>query len=590
MLPGVPGAQVRETWQSYELELVPYQNKCRLIRGWDELFSKCSEHLNSLSAMKLSPYYKVFEDEAAAWEEKLNRVTLLFDVWIDVQRQWVYLESIFSGSADIKNLLPTETSRFQVINAEFLGLTKKVAKTPAVMEVVAIPGVQRSLERLADLLGKIQKALGEYLERERAAFPRFYFVGDEDLLDIIGNSKDVLKIQKHFKKMFAGLSSLLLQMEDGPDGVAVPAAIVGMASREGEEVPFAQPISLKEGLKINEWLGALEKRMRLTLAALLGDALRDQADFFPADPAAAAAPIAAEPYLKWVAQYPAQLVVLASQVLWSEATERALQKGDAAAVGAALQAVLARLQGTLTVLADTVLHELPPIQRRKCEHLITELVHQRDVVRSLVRAQVASPRAFEWLYHMRFYYNPKGEDPLTRLAIRMANASFEYGFEYLGITDKLVQTPLTDRCYLTLTQALELRLGGSPFGPAGTGKTESVKVRSGHARSRAARQLAAGAHGEERGGCQFVGWTPPSVYRRWARSWAALCWCSAATRPLTSKPWAASLWACAKWAPGAAYVFRRTCTHKWAAPRAATLITLQPALAHATGGVWGGPH
>lgn len=58
------------------------------------------------------------------------------------------------------------------ISTEFLALMKKVAKAPLVLDVVNIPGVQRSLERLADLLGKIQKALGEYLERERASFPR----------------------------------------------------------------------------------------------------------------------------------------------------------------------------------------------------------------------------------------------------------------------------------------------------------------------------------------------------------------------------------------------------------------------------------
>ena len=50
---------MREAWQTYELEMINYQNKCRIIRGWDDLFTKCKEHLNSVAAMKLSPYYKV---------------------------------------------------------------------------------------------------------------------------------------------------------------------------------------------------------------------------------------------------------------------------------------------------------------------------------------------------------------------------------------------------------------------------------------------------------------------------------------------------------------------------------------------------
>ena len=216
--------QVKETWNTYELDLINYQNKCRIIRGWDDLFNKLKENINQVAAMKLSPYYKVFEEEAMTWEDKLNRINALFDVWIDVQRRWVYLEGIFSGSADIKTLLPVETSRFMSISSEFLTLMKKVSKSPMVIDVLNIQGVQRSLERLADLLGKIQKALGEYLERERSSFPRFYFVGDEDLLEIIGNSKNISRLQKHFKKMFAGITSILLNEDETViTGIIVPS-------------------------------------------------------------------------------------------------------------------------------------------------------------------------------------------------------------------------------------------------------------------------------------------------------------------------------------------------------------------------------
>lgn len=103
---------MRDFWQSYEIELVNYQNKTRLIKGWDDLFSKLKEHQNSLAAMKFSPYYKQFEEESVSWEVKLNKISTMFDVWIDVQRRWVYLEGLFTGSADIATLLPVESSRF----------------------------------------------------------------------------------------------------------------------------------------------------------------------------------------------------------------------------------------------------------------------------------------------------------------------------------------------------------------------------------------------------------------------------------------------------------------------------------------------
>lgn len=447
--------QVREIWSNYSLELVNYQNKCRLIRGWDDLFAKCSENLNSLQAMRHSPYYKEFEEEASSWEDKLNRVHVLFDVWIDVQRQWVYLEGVFTGNADIKHLLPIESSRFQNINSEFFAVMKKVYKQPFVLDVLNISGVQKSLERLAELLNKIQKALGEYLERERVSFPRFYFVGDEDLLEIIGNSNDTLRIAKHFKKMFAGLSGLIMDEDH---------IISGFTSKEGEEVRLKKEISLIKTPKINDWLALLETSMKATLAELLAEAVEQYDPLFAADEIDQAA------LNQYISSFPTQIVVLATQVVWTSSVEKALEAG-----GATLQNLYDQEVKVLRLLAATVLGDLDPIQRKRCEHLITECVHQRDVIEKLINLNANTPNHYMWLLQMRYVYKAEG-DFLQRLHIRMANAKLNYGFEYLGVAERLVRTPLTDRCFLTLTQALCQRLGGSPYGPAGTGKTESVKA------------------------------------------------------------------------------------------------------------------
>ncbi|KAI9836369.1 MAG: hypothetical protein M1819_001398 [Sarea resinae] len=447
--------QVRETWQNYSLDLVNYQNKCRLIRGWDDLFAKCSENLNSLQAMRHSPYYKEFEEDASSWEDKLNRVHVLFDVWIDVQRQWVYLEGVFTGNADIKHLLPIESSRFQNINSEFFAVMKKVYKSPFVLDVLNISGVQKSLERLAELLNKIQKALGEYLERERVSFPRFYFVGDEDLLEIIGNSNDTLRIAKHFRKMFAGLSGLIMD-ED--------STIVGFSSKEGEEVRLKKDISLIKTPKINDWLAALENNMKLTLAELLAEAVEQFSTIFGADEMDKAT------FSNFVREFPAQIVVLATQAVWTSMVEEALKAG-----GSNLPNLYNQEVKILRLLAAVVLDDLEPIERKKCEHLITECVHQRDVIDKLITLKASDAHHYMWLLQMRYIYKAEGDFP-QRLHVKMANAMLNYGFEYLGVAERLVRTPLTDRCFLTLTQALCQRLGGSPYGPAGTGKTESVKA------------------------------------------------------------------------------------------------------------------
>lgn len=102
-------------------------------------------------------------------------------------------------------------------------------------------------------------------------------------------------------------------------------------------------------------------------------------------------------------------------------------------------------------------------------------VHGRQVVQDLIDQQIQTKDDFAWGSQLRYYWeiNEKKKDYI--LNVRMVTAQIPYGFEYLGNSPRLVITPLTDRCYRTLMGAKNLDYGGAPEGPAGTGKTESVK-------------------------------------------------------------------------------------------------------------------
>lgn len=137
----------------------------------------------------------------------------------------------------------------------------------------------------------------------------------------------------------------------------------------------------------------------------------------------------------------------------------------------AMKDLEAKLTAQLNALVVLMRRKLGDHVRKKVNTLLIIDVHARDIVDDFVRDSVLHAKEFAWESQLRLYWNRDVDDCI----IRQCTGQFNYGYEYMGMNGRLVITPLTDRCYMTLTQALTFKLGGAPTGPAGTGKTETTK-------------------------------------------------------------------------------------------------------------------
>jgi dynein heavy chain len=169
--------------------------------------------------------------------------------WKEVQQKWNALQSIFIGSADIRVQLPEDSKRFDGIHADFGDLMKEAATLTNAVQACNLEGRIDRLEAQMAGLEKCEKALADYLETKRLAFPRFYFVAPADLLDILSKGSNPQLIVKHLPKCYDNIATLEFRMND--DGTPTKDAIA-MFSGEGEKVPLHDKFTC-EG-PVESWL------------------------------------------------------------------------------------------------------------------------------------------------------------------------------------------------------------------------------------------------------------------------------------------------------------------------------------------------
>jgi dynein heavy chain len=440
------------------------QNNIYILGGLDDIFMLLEDNQVTLQTMMGSRFIMGVREEVETWSKKLGLLSETIDEWVACQRNWMYLETIFCAE-DIQKQLPVESQKFMVVDKMWKTIMKQTNENPRV--IASIDDGSSLLEKFQqanETLESVQKSLEDYLETKRMAFPRFYFLSNDELLEILSQTRDPHAVQPHMQKCFDSIKSIAFG--EGKQA----KQIIGFNDPDGEKVKMTEDCQA-EG-PVEHWLTATQYCMRKALydnAATAWDQYaKDEAGQIDRE--------------QWLFGYPAQIILMIDQVYWTGGLGSAIlaiEEGrDAEAVEKFFTFSLAQIEA----MVKLVQHDLTKQQRTMMGALITIDVNKRDVTKATVEQKVSRTDDFQWTKQLRYYWEDKSDHKSTPTfetgfdcVARQTNTCFPYGYEYLGNGPRLVITPLTDICYMTLTGGMHMKLGGAPAGPAGTGKTETTK-------------------------------------------------------------------------------------------------------------------
>ncbi|KAL8453544.1 hypothetical protein Emed_000821 [Eimeria media] len=394
--------RMRAAWRALQMELVslhPGDTRYRILRGFDMVRSLMEEHQTSVQSLQASRLVGGIELQAREWIRKLSDIENLCTLLENFQTSWIYLMPIFEYP-EMQRELSKEAHGLEAISTFWAEeIVSRLDENASLLDLAELEELPQKLDASCKEMAAILRSLNDFLDKKRLAFPRFFFLSNEELVRLLAGASNPQALIPHFQKCFEGIHSVHLSQDSGK--------ALAIQSYDGEILPLERPVKV-----------------------------------FAND-------------------------------------------GGSLAIEHLFSSVRAKTQKSRSTLAA----------------LMTIDVHCRDVTEDLLHEKIDHADQFQWICHLRSYWTAvqvfdpvttgsgsrdltggRGKDEKKRgraasrsLELRMLDSSLDYGFELLRSPDRLVVTPLTDRCHRTIMTALHFQHGGAPEGPAGTGKTETIK-------------------------------------------------------------------------------------------------------------------
>jgi dynein heavy chain, axonemal len=420
-------------WDNIQFELDRHnQSQVFLIS------QRSAEKILDLVADQRAKIRKEIETEQE-FKQKLDRIQDITDAWIDTQKRFLCCALFLTGQ--LKQRVENLYERFLVEQGRYQSMISTCLKDPRVVSFCEVPEILSDFRDMRIKFELIASQCDNHLNDARIAFPRFFFVSNEQLIEML-SMRGIKEFKRFYKLLFDSVDALELDEKQN---------VKGMTSIQSEYVPWPRTLVWSDSqISLESQLSDIEILMREAVRYHIKMARRTYPE---------------SDRKQWVLNWPSMAVLCVTQIYWTFEAAQAISDDE----GKALTDYYRKCNEQLEEIVLMLRGSLSDLLRQSIGTLVVTEVHARDSTRMLIEENVSSLAEFAWMAQLRYYWEEEN------VLCGMMRARRKYGYEYLGVESRVLGTPLTDRCYRTLMCALQLNIGGSLEGPAGTGKSETVK-------------------------------------------------------------------------------------------------------------------
>ncbi|XP_069111192.1 dynein heavy chain domain-containing protein 1-like isoform X2 [Argopecten irradians] len=544
----------------------------------DDLKYQLQHSRISIKSMMQSPYLGDMSLQVEYWHTALQQVEEITDLWYTCQKKWLYLLKIFER-AELYKKFQAHSHKFETLHGKFKDWMRVVSNDSKILTVVHRKRGEKGYRllqgdnlralflQLIESQEEILKHLEGVLETSRMEFPRLYFLSNDELIDLLGISRNPKMMLPTAKKCFPGVESLTFDLPPGTSSISTELdfalnadklEVTTMHGALGEEVPLYTRVQAFP--RATRWFKSFEAIMKNTMALMLQKCIQARMEEGSRQPihlleeigrlaerrSSEEERIAGDiklTFRHWLLRFPVQCVLVAESLMWARAVNKALENGEADELHSLQSSMNSKYDQYIDLIRESYAFNgsLPASTKQRLHrllcNLISQTIHQRDVLECVLSSGLVGTGNFEWLREMHYHIDiqtilrakreeleiqpapPTNQAPvsqrkagrgrrtsktlatkvrvettieeppkLTRTktvvstdyqfgmcCVQQLGNTFHYDYEYQGPVSRLVLTPLTHRAFLSLTQSLQNYHAGTLVGPPGTGKSETIK-------------------------------------------------------------------------------------------------------------------